>query len=98
MSAVKSNAQDGAPSIISPDSFNVFRHPPSKLKAEFPHRRKDMFQLFRNRVSRRIAPAGVVAAIFCALLPMNARTRPRAPYDPGTSVSEPRVFAPGTIS
>jgi WD40-like Beta Propeller Repeat len=57
-----------------------------------------MFNLFRNRASHCLAPAGIVGAMLCALLPLNARTRPLAPYDPGTSVSEPRVFAPGIIS
>jgi Tol biopolymer transport system component len=32
------------------------------------------------------------------MIPLNARNQPRASYDPGTRVMQPRLFAPGTIS
>src|SRR3954467_13356840 len=56
-----------------------------------------MFHLLRKHPFCIPLP-GVAAAVLCALLPMHARTRQRAPYDPGTLVSEPRLFATGTIS
>jgi hypothetical protein len=53
---------------------NVCSHPASKLKAEFQHKaHKSMFNLFRNRASHCLPPAGIVGAMLCALLPLNAR-------------------------
>src|SRR5215813_7602128 len=53
----------------------------------------------RTRNGRRIlSRAALLACLVVLAVASQAQTAPRAPYDPGTLVLQPRIFAPGTIS
>lgn len=57
-----------------------------------------MIHLSGKRTAHCAWSVAVACVMLCALLPLQAGTRGRAPYDPGTRVMQPRLFAPGIIS